>query len=79
MCKKAAAGLNFDSFGKRHIMLQQTDKNKVTGKEAEDSDKTPAAAEAEKDISEDPDMQPDNSETADLDEGELARADNSND
>ena len=56
----------------------QNDKKQPV-KETEEPAKNPAASEAEKDIRNDPDMQPDNSETADLDEGELARADNSND
>ena len=56
----------------------QEDK-KQAAKQPEDPNKNPAAAEAEKDIRQDPDMQPDDSETADMDEGELARADNSND
>ena len=38
-----------------------------------------ASKSAERDISKDPDLQPDNSKAADLDEGELARLDNSND
>ena len=38
-----------------------------------------AAKTAERDISKDPDLQPDNSKSADLDEGELAKLDNSND
>jgi len=45
----------------------------------EDKNKNPAATQAEEDIRQDPDMQPDTSKTADLDEGELARVDNSND
>jgi hypothetical protein len=60
-------------------MLMQDDKNKTTGKEPQNPNTPSAATEAEKDISADPDMQPDTSETSDLDEGELARADNSND
>ncbi len=38
-----------------------------------------AAKLAEKDMSKDPDLQPDQSKAADLDEGELAQLDNSND
>ena len=48
-------------------------------KDQEDVNKTPAFTEAEKDIENDPDFEPDDIETADLDEGELARKDNSND
>ncbi|HMF70950.1 MAG TPA: hypothetical protein VK616_05725 [Flavitalea sp.] len=55
-------------------------KNKLQPEKAqEDVNKTPASTEAEKDIENDPDFEPDDSETADLDEGELARKDNSND
>jgi len=48
-------------------------------KDQEDANKTPALTEAEKDNENDPDLEPDDSGTADLDEGELARKDNSND
>ena len=64
--------------------MQTGEKNQgqQSGK-AGDADKSPnkipAAKQAEADIAEDLDMQPDTSKTADLDEGELARADNSND
>jgi hypothetical protein len=44
-----------------------------------DPNTIPAAEQAAKDIELDPDLAPDESDTADLDEGELARADNSND
>ena len=63
----------------------QTQENKSkkpdleTAKPDNDPNKLPAAAQAELDMEADPDMQPDTSRTADLDEGELARADNSND
>jgi hypothetical protein len=62
----------------------QPDKGKATGKTAgngnrPDPNTKPAAEQAAEDISQDADLAPDESGTADLDEGELARADNSND
>jgi hypothetical protein len=58
--------------------MHPDDKNKVK-QPAADPNKETAAEQAQQDIDHDPDMQPDTSTTADLDEGELARADNSND
>ena len=58
--------------------MEQKNK-KQTGKTQEDQNKTPASAEAEKDIKTDPDFAADDSGNADLDEGELAQKDNSND
>jgi hypothetical protein len=51
----------------------------TTANKAVDPNTIPAAEQAADDISQDPDLAPDESDTADLDEGELARVDNSND
>jgi hypothetical protein len=83
-----------ESFTRKTIFMQEN-KNTSIGDEANknaaspqksDSSKNkvdpntfPAAKQAADDIIRDPDLTPDKSKTADLDEGELARADNSND
>jgi hypothetical protein len=54
-------------------------KNRTPQKEEQDPNQKMAAEQADEDIQEDQDLQVDNSDTADLDEGELAKADNSND
>jgi hypothetical protein len=58
--------------------MQPNDKSKAN-QPVPDPNKETAADQAQQDIGQDPDMQPDTSKSADLDEGELARADNSND